>query len=326
MQFRTELTPKKSPLQISESMAQLWLGSCFATSIGGRLLEAKFPIMLNPFGTVFNPISLFQQIKSALNQENPPSHKFLKHENLYYHFDYHSELRESSQELLQQRLLTLQNLVRGKLLNSQYLVMTFGTAYAYHLQNSGEIVTNCHKQTSKQFQKKLLSVEAILQEFSGLYQLLQQENPSLKIILTVSPIRHLKDTLPLNSVSKATLRLATHQICEQHPTVSYFPAYELLLDDLRDYRFYETDMLHPSLQAQDYIWQKFQNTFLTDTAQNWLKAWSEISRALAHRPFNPYSEAHQQFLKKTLQKIQKYHPEIDLSNEIKELKRQISSE
>ncbi len=326
MQFRTELKPEKSSFQISESSPQLWLGSCFASSMGSRLLEAKFPVMLNPFGVIFNPLSLFRLLHKSLYQAAPAKEKFLTHENLCYHFDYHSQISANSEEKLQQYLMHLHSQVRASLLNSQYLVITFGTAYVYHLKDSRGPVANCHKQPSKLFEKKLLSIEEILEAFSEVYALIQQQHPALKIILTLSPIRHLKDTLPLNAVSKATLRLAAHQICTAYNSVSYFPAYELLLDDLRDYRFYGSDMLHPSPQAEAYIWEKFQEVHLTDTAQDWLKEWSEIRSALAHRPFNPGSEAHQKFLKSTLQKLQELHKKRDVSAEIAQITSQIKTQ
>jgi hypothetical protein len=325
MQFKTEINLEKANTLITESQPQVWIGSCFAESMGNRLLEAKFPVLVNPFGTVFNPISLFKQLISALEDKNVTECKFLQYEFLHYHFDFHSELRAKTQIDLRNHLLELKAKVKTQLLESKYLVITFGTAYAYYLNTSGEIVANCHKQPASQFTKKLLSVETIVEGFSGLYQSLQKHCPQLEILLTVSPVRHLKDTLLLNSVSKSTLRLATHQICEQFENVSYFPAYEFLLDDLRDYRFYESDMLHPSHQAQEYIWQKFQESLLTDSAQHWLKEWKGISLALNHRPFNPESEAHQKFLKNTLQKIQAHHPKFNLGAEIEYIQSQIIS-
>ncbi len=324
--FRTEIIVDKYPFEITEKQSLLWIGSCFAETMGARLQEAKFPVLVNPYGIVFNPLSIFKQIQDTLTLQVPQENKYLCHEAIWYHYDYHSELCAFQKTELTAQITNLQATTKTHLLNCDYLVITFGTAWVYQLNADQQYVTNCHKQAGHFFSKHLLEVEAIKREFTQMYQSLRKLRSNLKILLTLSPVRHLKDTLALNSVSKAVLRLAIHQLCETLEDVFYFPAYELVLDDLRDYRFFEEDMLHPNSQAQAYIWEKFQAACLSSSAKNWLKSWTDINKALAHRPFNPESAAHQQFLKKKLVKIHQFHPHIDLSQEITLLEAQLLKE
>ncbi len=324
--FRTEITIDKYPFEIDTQQALLWIGSCFAETMGAKLQEAKFPVVVNPYGTVFNPLSIFKQIQDTLTLQAPQEDKYLCHEAVWYHYDYHSGLRALQKNELTAQIANLQTTTKAYLLNCDYLIITFGTAWVYQLNANQQYVANCHKQAGHLFSKHILEVKEIKEEFSKMYQTLRQLRPHLKILLTLSPVRHLKDTLPLNSVSKAVLRLAIHQLCEALEDVFYFPAYELVIDDLRDYRFFGEDMLHPSPQAQSYVWEKFQATCLSTSAKDWLKSWADISKALAHRPFNPNSAAHQQFLQKTLAKIHQFHPHIDLSQEIALLATQLLKE
>ncbi|MEQ9165891.1 MAG: GSCFA domain-containing protein, partial [Fulvivirga sp.] len=206
---------------------------------------------------------------------------------------------------------------------TDYLIITFGTAFVYELDSTAEVVANCHKVPAKNFTKKLLTQKQVLEAFEEVYQRLMDLKPDLKIILTVSPVRHIKDTLALNSVSKSTLRLTCHTLENQYENVEYFPSYELVMDDLRDYRFYKSDMLHPSAEAEDYIWNKFASTYFNDQTQSFIKEWVKIKVAIDHRPFNPASEKHQQFIKATIKKIELLPQEISFSQELEMLRNQL---
>jgi hypothetical protein len=196
------------------------------------------------------------------------------------------------------------------------ILITYGTAWSYSRKDTGEAVANCHKLPQGNFQKRLLNSDEVVESFGLLFNRLRNLNPDISIILTLSPVRHLRDTLELNSVSKAVLRVACHHIAEQFESVEYFPAYEMMMDDLRDYRFYKSDMLHPTEDAEDYIWDKFSEKYFTSETKTFLKEWGSVLAALAHRPFHPASEAHQRFLKETLKKLEGLKSSVDVREEI----------
>lgn len=324
MIFRTELQPSPPPFRLSLRQPLLSVGSCFADVIGERLRTAKFPVLVNPFGTIFHPLPAARLLSLALEEEMPGAESYLCFQEHWLNYLLHSSINAPSQDALQQKLAQSLQEVRSKLIEAQALMLTMGTSFAYELLDPALTVANCHKQPQKLFNKRLVPAEEMLQTLRSLWHQLKALNPNLKLILTVSPVRHLKDTLELNSLSKALLRLVCHQLSEAHPQdIYYFPSYELLMDDLRDYRFYGPDLLHPSPVAEQYVWEKFSATLLDEEAGNFLKEWIPLQQALTHRPFNPTSAAHQQFLKKTLQKLQTLPYPVDVGNEIKKLQEQI---
>jgi hypothetical protein len=208
--------------------------------------------------------------------------------------------------------------------NAKFLFVTFGSAYIYRLKENNRVVANCHKLSDRQFIRELLTVEDITELWSELIQKLRKVNPDLRILFTVSPIRHLKDGAHGNQISKATLILAVQQLMERHPeSADYFPAYEIMLDELRDYRFYAEDMVHPSNQAIQYIWNQFVSCFMTSDTKEIMHQWEEIQKAMNHKPFQPESEAYQKFILQTMLKIEqitKKIPSFDTQNELKALK------
>ena len=214
--------------------------------------------------------------------------------------------------------------MRERLAHTDLVILTFGTVFVYQLKANGEMVANCHKVPQKQFDKKLLSVEEIVSGFQAIKEKIEKLNPNIRFLLTVSPVRHTREGLPQNNLSKSILRMACHELCEAHSNVSYFPAYEIMLDDLRDYRFYEKDLIHPNEQAQDYIWQQFSQTHFDDETLSFVNEWSKVKSALAHKPFDAQSEEHQQFLKATLKKLQNLSGQVDVSEEIERLQSQMN--
>ena len=195
----------------------------------------------------------------------------------------------------------------------------------YENIETGEVVANCHKVPARNFKKILLNTDAIAESFRFLYQALKKQHSSLQIILSVSPVRHTKDTLPLNQVSKSVLRLACHEIEAQYADVEYFPAYEIMMDDLRDYRFYQPDMIHPSDEAVNYIWHKFSERYFNDITKNFIDRWKSISADLRHRPFHLQSDDHQNFLKQVLQKLEELKPTVNVDAEIATILLQLKS-
>lgn len=320
--FRTVLNAGVSTHTISLSDKILTLGSCFADAIGSRLVRSKVQTLANPFGILYNPHSIHRLLQYTIFNEPVPEHTFLKHHDIYLNYDFHSELSALQKEVLQRNLRNMIGSTHHFLKDAQWLLITYGTAWVYERMDTGEVVANCHKQPANQFQKSLLTHEKIVQSFDTIYRALKEFNPDIRIILTVSPVRHIKDTLELNSVSKSILRVACHALQEAYTDVEYYPAYEVLLDDLRDYRFYKADMIHPTEQAEDYIWDQFAARYFDGKLKSFIDKWKPIQQALAHKAFHPASEAHQKFLNDTLKKLEELKSLVNVDKEIAFIKSQ----
>jgi len=302
--FRTEVQIPTTNLALNLHDKVVTIGSCFAEVIGAKLQDNKADVLVNPFGTIFNPISVSKLLQLVAGKSIDLEQSLVQRDGIWYSYDLHSSLSSPNKTELLQLVEDRVQQTRAQLQTARLLIITLGTAVSYTLTNSGTIVANCHKLPAKQFRRTLLTIEEITASFDTAYQALKELNPDLQIILTVSPVRHVKETLPTNSISKSILRVATHYITERYADVLYFPAYEIMLDDLRDYRFYGQDMLHPTPTAEDYIWQKFTATYLDPTFQEFIVAWEKMRRAFTHRPFHPNTEAHQTFLTKTISQLQ----------------------
>ncbi|QSE97034.1 GSCFA domain-containing protein [Fulvivirga lutea] len=321
--FRTELniTPSKDKITLSTPI--LTIGSCFSDNIGEKLEENKFQVLSNPFGTVYNPISIFKLLNTAVSQNLPEADSYLTNDGLHANYDFHSSFSSLHQGDLEESIEESISKTHQFLKSAKVIIITFGTAFVYRRIDNNTIVANCHKVPAKEFNKELLSHEAICNQFKVTYMQLKAFNPDLRFMLTVSPVRHIKDTLELNSVSKSALRTACHSLQEEYDDITYFPSYEIQLDDLRDYRFYKSDMLHPTEEATDYIWNKFAECNFDKNTIEFINEWAKIKRAIDHKPFNPNSDKHQKFLKNTLQKIKGLPSEVDFSSEVDLLETQI---
>lgn len=320
MDFRTEIVVKPSSYRLSYQSEVISVGSCFADVIGQDLSANKFKVLANPLGIIYNPVSLFNSLLPFKYHEQD----FIKRDGVWYYLHAHSELCNESRDILIKKIETKSQELQKALCSASHLVITLGTAWVYEYTKTKEVVANCHKLPADQFQKRLLSVNEIAASFEIFYSTIRKTNPNIHLVFTVSPVRHLKDTLPLNAVSKSTLRLLCHQLATAYPNVAYFPAYELLLDDLRDYRFYADDLLHPSPFASRYILQKFYQSFVDEPTANTMKQVQEIAVALQHRPFQPNSLVHQQFLKQTLVKAELLSHKVKMKAELEAIKSQIT--
>lgn len=271
------------------------VGSCFADVIGKKLLENKVETIANPYGNLYNPLSIHQAVGySTLNQQ-PADITFTQQNGLFLNFDFHSEIAAFSKSELTQGISEIINRTHTFIKKAKWLIITYGTAWVYKRNDNGMVVGNCHKLAGSLFSKSILTNLEIENSFVALYSHLKELNPALRVVLTVSPVRHLKDTLELNGISKAILRVACFNITKALPDVHYFPAYEIMMDDLRDYRFYQPDMIHPSSVAEDYIWKKFTEAYFTVALLDFLKQYREIRLALNHTPFHPDTNAHYSF-------------------------------
>lgn len=323
--FRTELTPARSAFPIRATDRILTAGSCFADSIGSRLTENKFSVWSNKLGAVYNPLSIHQLLQLFLGRQLPSPQSYLENEGIWFNYDLHSSTSAATKEELEIKIRD--SVVEGNsfLKSANRVIITYGTAFVYRLKTSGQVVANCHKVPSGNFAKDFLTEEEIRKSFQIFYDQLKQINLNCKIILTVSPVRHIKDTLELNAVSKSILRLACHSLTNQFSDVEYFPAYEILLDDLRDYRFYKTDRLHPTDEAIEYIWEKFILSCMDESAQQFISHWAEIKKDLAHKPFHPQSASHQKFLMNLLKKLENLQSSVDVDAEIQKVKQDIQA-
>jgi hypothetical protein len=299
------------------------VGSCFADVIGQKLQESKVETTANPFGNVYNPLSIHKLLHYANANQLPPRDTFLRHEGIFLNFDFHSEIFGTSEEELAKRMAAIIANTGNALKHARWLVITYGTAWVYTRNENGMVVANCHRMPGTNFSKSILTSTEIESSFAGFYHELKELNPLVRVILTVSPVRHVKDTLALNSVSKATLITACFNIARKFSDVQYFPAYEIMMDDLRDYRFYQPDMLHPSAVAEDYIWKKFITSYFTKGLQDLLKQYDDIRLALNHKPFHPDTAAHRNFLRQTLNKLNELADTINVEPEINRIKQQL---
>ncbi len=324
MDFRTELTLKPSTRPIGLTDPVLTLGSCFAQSIGQQFSDAKFKTLVNPLGTIYHPFSIHKLLHYVVYQEYPPVHTYLASNDMYYNYDLHSSYRHVQLADLRRQLQERIAFVHHFLSDCKVLLITWGTAWIYERNDNGEAVANCHKMPAMLFTKRLASVEEIMTSFDIMFKALTSFNPGIRIVLTLSPVRHLKDTLELNHVSKSTLRLAAHQISNSYLPVDYFPSYEIMLDDLRDYRFYKNDLIHPTKTAEEYIWEKFSNVYFDSATRQLLSKWNEIRKALSHKPFYAEGNPYQQFLRETLTRVEEIQSEIDVEQELQQLRSQLS--
>jgi hypothetical protein len=309
MKFRTEIEVAPLAEGLEYGAKIFALGSCFAENISERLAKAKFSITSNPFGVLFNPESIANAIDRMADTRSFAVCDITAGRESYFSFDAHSSLDGKTHTEAFANLNRAVAQGAKSLAEADWVILTFGTAWVY--EHEGRVVANCHKQPAAQFERRRLSVEEIVERYS---KLLEGALHDKKVILTVSPVRHVGDGLQENSVSKATLRLAVEELVAKYENAHYFPSYEILIDDLRDYRYYADDLAHPSKMAVDYVWERFCEVVLTPKAQAELPQVAQIVAAAEHRPFNPESEAHKAFCRKMLEKIEN-KPELDFSSE-----------
>jgi hypothetical protein len=306
MNFTTKVPVAIYENPIGYQSKLLSLGSCFADNMGEKFQYFKFQITTNPFGIIFNPVSIEKLVKRVVNQRLFTEADIFFHNELWYCYEVHSELSHSDKEAFLETLnLTIQQ-SSNLIIQASHIIITYGTSWIYRHNSTNEIVANCHKVHQKEFTKEILSTETIQQSIQNTMALIQKVNPDCRFIFTVSPVRHIKDGFPENQRSKAHLISALHNLLNtEHRALNtnYFPSYEIMMDELRDYRFYAEDMLHPSQAAIDYIWIRFFEHYVDSKCFDTMQEVCNIQKGLAHRPFNPNTVSHQQFLETLNQKI-----------------------
>lgn len=275
----------------------LLVGSCFVENMGGKLEYFKFQNKINPLGILFHPAAIAGFFDRVANQLFFTESDLIFHDERWHCLDAHSQMSGTGQKAVLDGLNTAVKKSMGFLQNCTHVTITLGTAWGYRYKKTGKLVANCHKIPQREFDKELAKIDAIYADLSSILTNLKAINPKINIVFTVSPVRHLKDGFVENQRSKAHLIAAVHAIVENHAQTEYFPSYEILMDELRDYRFYDRDLLHPNALAVDYIWKKFASVYLSQEAQQWTVKIEEVQKGLAHRPFDQSSAAHRKFLK-----------------------------
>ena len=321
--FRTTFHIHPSPFSLNHTAKLVSVGSCFADVIGGKLEESKFEVIKNPFGIIYNPVSILKSFLIIINNTPLPEDSFTENEGIWYNYHLHSQLNATSREGLHRRIEEIVKRTKLFLSETQLVIITLGTAFIYRKVTTNEIVANCHKMPANKFTKELLSFHEITESLSQLILLLKTVNPTVTILFTVSPVRHIKDTIPLNNVSKSLLRVACHAVCEKYSEAFYFPGFELMMDDLRDYRFYKEDMIHPTALAENYIWEKFTEACMDETTRKYIQQWEKLKKALEHKPFQPESQAYKKFLKETLAQLKQLGQYLNLSKEIEHIQEKL---
>ncbi len=306
MQFRTQIPILKSNSPIEYNSRILSFGSCFAENMAEKFDYFKFQNETNPFGIIFNPVSIERIIRRIVEQELFTEKDVFFHNERWHCFDVHSDLSNSDRQELLETLNKTLEVTNKQLKEATHIIITYGTSWIYRNVESEQIVANCHKVPQKQFLKELLSVDVIQKSIQNTIDLIHSINSNVKFIFTVSPVRHIKDGFVENQLSKSHLFAALHSILKStiyNLQSDYFPSYEIMMDELRDYRFYGEDMLHPNQVAIDYIWKRFSENYILPESISIMQEVDEIQKSLHHRSFNPKSEQHQKFLAKLQQKI-----------------------
>jgi hypothetical protein len=307
-----ELEPAAFSIRYEDNL--LSLGSCFAQNIAQKLQDIFYTVSINPFGTLYNPISIRNSLGLLLNKYEFQEEDLFLHNGLWNSFQHHSSFSSTSMdETLEQINIELIK-ARTRLKKSNTLLITLGSAWVYELRKNHKVVSNCHKLPANRFKRKRLSVKEIVDSLGPLLEYLKEDNPALNVILTVSPIRHLKDGFTENQISKSTLLLAVQEMAQKARYIHYFPAYEIMMDDLRDYRYYADDLVHPSGLAVEYIWEAFANNYLEEQEESLRKNIYKLQKAMQHRSFNPNSNGHQNFVQQQIKNIQKIKTKIPTLN------------
>ena len=292
MEFRTIIKTGENRGLITHNEPIMLMGSCFSDNIGQRMRTAMMNVDINPFGTIYNPLSIASSLKRLVEKRPVDGNDIFQAGGLWNSFLFHSRFSKSDKmraiEGMNQRIESAHNHLK----HARVLILTLGTAMVYRLRATNTVVSNCHKVPQHQFSRQMESIDGMTKALADAIASLRKFNPDLHIIVTVSPIRHIADGLAQNQLSKASLRVVADNLTKMMPQcVTYFPAYEIMLDDLRDYRFYAADMVHPSDVAIEYIWQTFQATFFDDRTSQAVSRCERVSKRLMHRPITDNRDA-----------------------------------
>lgn len=318
MKLFTEISFHKFPVEINHQDAVICIGSCFSDTLGQRLKKLKFNSLPNPFGTVYNPFSIARLIQKSFHFSSEKENIF-ENNGLFCHPDFHSSFCDSDIDLCYQKIENSLLLFRQWVeMENAILFITLGTSSVYQWKYSGKIVANCHKLPSSQFEKFQLTTEESVHCIGAAIEKIRTVNPSLPVVITVSPVRHIRDGIVENTRSKARLLECAHLLSEKYEQTYYFPSFELMTDELRDYRFYDKDLIHPNEIAHEIIWDRFCRSFFNTRTMGMIQEIEEIVKASEHRPFRADTQDYMRFCEKYIHKINSMntlHPYLDFSRE-----------
>lgn len=323
MDFRTSLQIEKSYIRIDHTTIMMLFGSCFSENIGRKLKDHKFKVILNPFGILYNPLSISNCIIRLLENRQFNESDIVFNNEIHHSFMHHGCFSDTDKQNC------LKNINDEYVISSEFIkdtelfLITFGTAYAFKLKSNHQIVSNCHKFPANNFIRFRLTIDEIVDEWSNLIEQFINNNSNVKFIFTVSPIRHLKDGAHDNQISKSILHIAIENLRNRFRNfVEYFPAYEIMIDELRDYRFYNEDMIHPTSLAQDYIWQSFSGMFFSEETKKINSEWNFIKKSIDHRPLYTETQAYHKFIINTIKSTESFakrYPQLSCEEELKQL-------
>jgi len=311
--FRTEIKLKKEQNKINYNSKLLLIGSCFTQNIGDKLSYFKFDNVVNPFGILFHIKAIEKLISTSLSNKIYSKNDLFFHNDRWHCFDVHSNLSSANDNVMLTEINSAVKRTKKQIEEASHIIITLGTSWVYRFIETNKLVANCHKIPQKKFLKEILSAAQIVESLENMIRLIKTDNKKATIIFTVSPVRHLKDGFIENQQSKSHLIAAIHQVINEQKELYYFPAYEIMMDDLRDYRFYKSDMIHPNETAINYIWEKFIAAWVDNSSTEIMKDVDSVQKGLLHKPFYENSKKHQEFLEKLNQKIQKLKKEKNIN-------------
>ncbi|NOZ34486.1 MAG: GSCFA domain-containing protein [Chlorobi bacterium] len=312
--FRTEIKPNFFDFNIHYQSDIMFVGSCFTENIGKRLKKLKFKININPFGIIYNPVSLAQSLDYIVSEKEFTDDDLFFFNEYWHSFSHHGKFSGTDKRKVLNNINQSITEAHKIIYNAEFLFITLGTAWVYEFIKSKNIVANCHKIPGKEFNKRLLTENEIVKSFIALIKKIRLKNKKIKIIFSISPVRHLKDGFSENFLSKSILRTAVDKISEQNSEIYYFPAYEILIDDLRDYRFYDTDLVHPNNIAAEYIFKFFEETFFNAETIKISEKVNKINQMKSHRIFNSQTEQSKKFITAALKEIKFLEKEYSFLN------------
>jgi GSCFA family len=319
MEFQTpiHIKPLEQPVQYTDKL--LLVGSCFTEHIGNALLDLKFSVLQNPNGILFDPYSVAHSLVSYIQPLLYTPEDLVLLDELWQSWRHHSQFADMNQEACLQKINASQNEAHLFLREADWIIITLGSSFSYRLVSSGMPVANCHRAPAQSFQKHLMTIEEINSVLDNCLHQLFHFNPKLRVLFTVSPVRHLRDGVVDNNRSKARLIEVVHHLVNKFDKLYYFPAYELVVDVLRDYRFYDVDMAHPNYQATNFVLDKFTQNYIEPAALPIMEAVRKLVTARRHKPFQPHTQAHRQFLDaqySSANKLMQQYPFLDLREEL----------
>ena len=316
--FRTHVVFPANTIKITHSNNIISIGSCFSESIALILKEYLFKISINPTGILYNPFSISKALRRLLSKKQYSKDELFSHEGLWKSFDHHSNFNAATWQECIKKINNSFNDACKVISQIDTLIITFGTAFVYYNNDNMQIVANCHKLPNKNFQRSLLPVTEIVDEYTDLFDQFYKQFPNINIIITISPVRHMRDNPHENQVSKAHLLASAYEIEKKFPKLYYFPAYEIIMDELRDYRFYKEDMIHPAPITIDYIWERFVDTCISEKSKDFISLYQPVLNAKKHNIKENNSDTTNSFGKKNLEhltSLEKKYPEISFSDD-----------